>query len=289
MKVIELYHAAVRQLREAGVDDADLEASFLLGHILDCGRVELFLDRERGLDPAHAAAFTSLLNRRLRNREPLAYLIGEQEFWSRSFAVTPEVLIPRPETEQLIDAVLAKVKSGPGVPSATILELGSGSGVIPVVLALELPDAMVYSLDRSLAAIAIAARNASRHGVADRVRFINSDWYGGLRPGPFFDLVVTNPPYVARKIEATLQPEVRLHEPSLALYGGEDGTTAIIRICTGLGDFLKAGGWFFMEIGADQGDFALDCLRRAGGYDQLAVLADYAGLPRIVQARRCGS
>ncbi len=284
MKLAELYQTAVARCRAAGLAEAELEVSFLLCHLLGASRAQLFLDRDRCLDPARIAAVTALLDRRLHDRVPLAYLIGEQEFWSLPFFVSSEVLIPRPETEQLIEAVLATVRRDGG--ASTILELGCGSGVIPVVLALELPAAMVYSLDRSLAAIGVAAQNAARHGVAGRVRFINSDWYGGLRPAASFDLVVTNPPYVARAVEPTLQPEVRLHEPALALYGGDDGTTAIARICAGLKEFLRPGGWFFMEIGADQGDYALGLLQRLGGYHELAVLTDYAGLPRIVRARR---
>lgn len=287
MKVSELYQSAVRRLVEAGINDAELEASFLLCHLLGCGRAQLFLDRERALSPALVAQCESLLARRLA-REPLAYLLGEQEFWSLPFHVTPDVLIPRPETEQLLETVLATVRDPRNCPPRMILEMGSGSGVIPIVLALELPAAMVYSLDRSRGALAVASRNARRHGVAERIGFINSDWYGGLAAESSFDLVVTNPPYVAGSIRATLQPEVRLHEPELALFGGQDGTRDIDIIVGGLGRVLKAGGWFFMEIGADQGDYCLRRLREAGGFGSLAVHRDYAGLPRIVQARRLG-
>ncbi|MDH4320600.1 MAG: peptide chain release factor N(5)-glutamine methyltransferase [Desulfobulbaceae bacterium] len=287
MKVCELYQSAVRRLVEAAISDAELEASFLLGHLLGCGRAQLFLDRERTLSPALVAEFESLLARRLA-REPLAYLLGEQEFWSLTFHVTPDVLIPRPETEQLLETVLATVRDPRHPPPQMILEMGSGSGVIPIVLALELPAAMVYSLDRSRGALAVASRNARRHRVAERIRFINSDWYGGLASEPCFDLVVTNPPYVAGSVRATLQPEVRLHEPELALFGGEDGIRDLDSIISGLGRVLKAGGWFFMEIGADQGDYCLQRLQQVGGFESLAVHRDYAGLPRIVQARRVG-
>lgn len=285
MKVFELYQSAVQRLAEAGVSDGDLEASFLLGHLLNCSRSDLFLDRERQLSASLQEAFEALLKRRLA-REPLAYLLGEQEFWSLPFHVCADVLIPRPETEQLLETVLTTVGNGQQAPPTKILELGSGSGVIPIVLALELPTAMVYSLDRSFAALTIAAANAGRHQVADRVRFINSDWYGGVTGTPCFDLVVTNPPYVAGRIRETLQPEVRLHEPEQALFGGEEGTRDIDTIIKGLGRVLKKGGWFFMEIGADQGAYCLERLRQAGGYDALAVHDDYAGLPRIVQAQR---
>lgn len=285
MKVCELYQSAVQRLTEAGVSDGDIEASFLLGHLLGCSRPQLFLDRERQVPAPLAAEFETLLKRRLA-REPLAYLLGEQEFWSLPFHVCPDVLIPRPETEQLLETVLSTVRAPQQPSPQMILELGSGSGVIPIILALELPTAMVYSLDQSFAALTIASGNARRHQVSDRVRFINSNWYGGVADTPCFDLVVTNPPYVAGKIRETLQPEVRLHEPAQALFGGEEGTRDIDTIINGLGQVLKTGGWFFMEIGADQGEYCLQRLRQAGGFGSLAVHDDYAGLPRIVQAQR---
>ena len=285
MKVFELYQTAVQRLTEAEIDDADLEASFLLGHLLGCSRAELFLEREKTVSPSISTAFETLLNRRLA-REPLAYLIGEQEFWSLPFHVSPDVLIPRPETEQLIESVLTTTRGEGQFTPQKILELGSGSGVIPVVLALELPAAMVYSLDRSFAALTVASRNARRHKVDERVHFINSDWCSGIINEPVFDLVVTNPPYVAGKLRETLQPEVRLHEPAQALFGGDEGTRDIDAIISVLPGILKVGGWFFMEIGADQGEYCQDRLQQEEKFDRVSVLNDYAGLPRIVRAHR---
>ncbi len=286
MKVRELYQSALQRLTSVEISNSDLEASFLLCHLLNCSRAQLFLDQERELSSSFVTQFEALLQRRLAH-EPLAYLLGEEEFWSLPFYVSPDVLIPRPETEQLLETVLTTVRDLAQPSPQMVLELGSGSGVIPIVLALELPGAMVYSLDRSFAALTVASRNAKRHQVMDRVRFINSDWYGGIVKAPCFDLVVTNPPYVAGKIRETLQPEVRLHEPPQALFGGPDGTCDIDVIISNLGQVLKDGGWFFMEIGADQGAYCLERLRRAGGFSSLAVHDDYAGLPRIVQAQRC--
>ena len=285
MKVCELYQSAVQRLASVGISNSDLEASFLLGFLLNCSRTNLFLDRDKQVSSSLVEKFESLLKRRLA-REPLAYLLGEQEFWSLPFHVSPDVLIPRPETEQLLETVLTTVRDPQNSVPHKILELGSGSGVIPIILALELPTTMVYSLDQSFAALTIAIANTRRHHVTDRVRFINSDWFGGVVSKPCFDLVVTNPPYVAGKLKDTLQPEVRQHEPEQALFGGEEGTRDIDTIISGLGDVLKTGGWFFMEIGLDQGEYCLDRLRQEGGYDSLAVHNDYAGLPRIVQARR---
>ncbi|MDH3360013.1 MAG: peptide chain release factor N(5)-glutamine methyltransferase [Desulfobulbaceae bacterium] len=285
MKVSELYQSAAERLTKAEISDADLEATFLLGHLLGCSRSQLFLEREQEVPPSLATEFENLLKRRLA-REPLAYLLKEQEFWSLPFHVCPDVLIPRPETEQLLETVLSTIRTSKHSAPERILELGSGSGVIPIILALELPEAMVYSLDQSFAALTVANGNAQRHKVTDRVRFINSNWYGGIANEPCFDLVVTNPPYVAGKIRETLQPEVRLHEPEQALFGGEEGTRDLDVIINGLGRVLKKDGWFFMEIGADQGEYCLKRLRQEGGFTSLAVHNDYAGLPRIVQAQR---
>lgn len=287
MKVSELYQSAVQRLIEAKINDPDLEASFLLCHLLECSRAQLFLDREQDVAADLVVQFEKLLVRRLAH-EPLAYLLGEQEFWSLPFYVSPDVLIPRPETELLLETALTKIRASQNIPVQRILDLGCGSGVIPIILALELPGTMVYSLDRSFAALIVANRNAKRHKVSERVRLVNSDWYGGLANNPCFDVVITNPPYVAGRIRETLQPEVRLHEPEQALFGGVDGTRDIDLIIDGLGSVLKSGGWFFMEIGADQGEYCLKKMEQAGGYESIAVLEDYAGLPRIVQAQRCG-
>ncbi len=283
MRIAEIYQEAVKRLAAANIPDAHIDAALLLCHLLKCNRAQLFLEGGQQVSPEHVVEFHQFLARRLRH-EPLAYILGEQEFWSLSFYVSPDVLIPRPETEELLELALATVRknnlSGP------ILELGTGSGVIAIVLALEIPGAMVYTLDRSLEALQVAAVNVRNHNVGDRVYLINSDWLAGIRLTPRFELIVSNPPYIAREVMHSLQPEVEAFEPHLALDGGVKGIESIERMTGNLSRILKRGGWFFMEIGSDQEEHVLNLFDSYKDYDSLKVHRDYAGHPRIFQARR---
>jgi release factor glutamine methyltransferase len=284
MKALDLYQSGVRRLSQANIDDAEIESSLLLGHLLNLSRAGVFLHDEQ-LPDSVTHDFEQYLSRRL-TREPLAYILGEQEFWSLPFYVNKDVLIPRPETELLLEIVLQVLKGEGQELSGRLLDMGTGSGVIAIVLALELPEAFVCSLDISSAAQAVARKNAARHGVLDRVSFISSDWLAGIRKMPLFDLVVTNPPYVARETFAHLQPEVSRFEPRLALDGGQGGGEVIGRFAGEVAAVLKPGGRFFMEIGADQSHFVMDLFSSFSEFDGLTVYEDYAGLPRIFHARR---
>jgi release factor glutamine methyltransferase len=285
MKALHLYQLGAQRLRQAGIEDAELEASLLVGHLLHLSRARVFLDEAEVADEMRQT-FEQALARRL-NREPLAYILGEQEFWSLPFCVNRDVLIPRPETELLLETALQTMRAeGRDPASVRALDMGTGSGVIAVVLALELPGAMVATLDISPAAQFVARKNAQRHGVGSQISFVVSDWLAAIRPQPFFDLVVTNPPYVAREALAGLQPEVSRFEPRLALDGGPGGGEVIRRFAGDLACVLRPAGHFFMEIGADQADFVRDLFSSFTEFTGLAVYADYAGLPRILHARR---
>lgn len=284
VKALELYQSGVSRLKEADIEDAEIESSLLLGHLLNLSRAQIFLHEEQLADSV-IQDFELYLSRRL-TREPLSYILGEQEFWSLPFYVNRDVLIPRPETELLLEIVLQVLKGEEQELSDRVLDMGTGSGVIPIVLALELPQALVCTLDISYAAQVVARKNAARHGVQDRVSFITSDWLAGIRRTPLFDLVVTNPPYVARESFESLQPEVSLFEPRLALDGGPEGKEVISRFAGDVAAVLKPGGRFFMEIGADQSHFVMDLFSSFPEFDGLTVYEDYAGLPRIFHARR---
>jgi len=287
MKTLDLYRNSLRRLKEQEVPDAEIEASLLLGHVLNLSRAQLFLS-ENDIAPNLIAAHEKLLSRRLR-REPFAYIVGEQEFWSLPFFVNKDVLIPRPETEILLEVVLQVLPGDDNVSeseSFQVLDMGTGSGVIAVVLAKELSHSRVYSLDISLNAQKIALKNAIRHDVDDRIHLINSNWLGGLRLKPFFDLIVANPPYVAHDTFPELQQEVQQYEPRIALDGGEKGMEQIHLFAPHLAAVLKPSGRFFMEIGADQGELVMDLFDSQGSFDSLAVYDDYAGLPRIFHAQR---
>ncbi len=277
--------AATALLSQAGISTAQLDAEVLLACACDVGRAALYA---RWRDPVPELAFhrfTSMLRRR-GQRDPLQYIIGHQEFWSLDFTVTSDVLIPRPETELLVELTLRKLsqpsESGARV-SARICDLGTGSGCIAVALARELPSAEVYALDISAAALAVARMNAHRHGVDARVQLILSDGFSALR-GCRFDAIVCNPPYVRSSDLANAQPELRW-EPRQALDGGASGVAVIERIVAEARGWLNDGGWLLMEIGAEQG-LEAERLAQAAQFGTVAVVPDYAGLPRVLTARR---
>lgn len=281
MKVRELYNQTVSRLRQGNILEGTLEAELLLRFFLDLSRVDLFLD-DRELSPLELEEFEALVVRRLA-REPLAYIIGEQEFWSLPFEVTPSVLIPRPETELLIEQVIKLVEEPAGF-SGNILELGVGSGIISTVLALEFPKVDVVAIDLSVEALAVAARNIKRHGVAGRVSLVNGDWLEPLCQEDNFDFIVSNPPYVAGQVRGDLQPELGF-EPDLALYAGDDGADAYQLIIPSCGDYLNSGGYVLFEIGADQEQMICDLFMATPSLDLVEIVKDYAGLPRIALAK----
>ncbi|MEW6593750.1 MAG: peptide chain release factor N(5)-glutamine methyltransferase [Thermodesulfobacteriota bacterium] len=277
-----LQHARLR-LGAAGVAEADVEAALLLGHFLRQSRAALFLHAGEEIPAAELNAAEAALTRRFA-REPLAYILGEQEFWSRTFHVTPAVLIPRPETERIIELALERCPDRHH--PYRFLDLGTGSGILAIVLACEFPAAQVVAVDRSLAALQVARGNAVRHGVARRLQFLRADWLAACTEVAVFDMVVANPPYIAAAVMETLMPEVRDFEPHGALNGGEAGMRDIAVIAGQVASVLRAGGWLLMEIGADQRELVLRCLVSLGKYDRVEVQPDYAGLPRVLVARR---
>ncbi|HIJ78840.1 MAG: peptide chain release factor N(5)-glutamine methyltransferase [Desulfobulbaceae bacterium] len=283
MIVHELLQEGVSCLRLAKIPDAEIDAALLLGRLLGMSRARLYLNARQVVSSELIDQYNSLLSRRLA-REPVAYIVGEQEFWSLSFAVSPAVLIPRPETEELIEQVLAHEKSS-GFVAGPVLDLGVGSGAITVVLARELPDRVVWGIDRSWEALLVARQNIHRHGVSANTHLVNGDWLTSLAAKRQFALVVSNPPYIADKEKASLQPEVMDFEPHLALFSGDQGLDDILILAQEVRHVLLPGGWFFMEIGESQGPAVLNIFASFADYDSLAVHKDLAGRPRIFQAR----
>lgn len=284
MRAFDLYQSGMSRLQQAEIPDAEIESSLLVGYLLNLSRTQIILHEEELTDQV-LQKFEELLLRRLR-REPLAYILEEQEFWSLPFHVNNNVLIPRPETELLLEIVIQVLKGDRGDFTGSILDMGTGSGVIPIVLALELPRAFIASLDISFEAQMLAKKNTVRHSVNGRVSFITSDWLNGIRKEPLFDAIVSNPPYVARESFSDLQPEVSQFEPRLALDGGNGGLEVINSFVDDLGLVLKPGGRFFMEFGADQADRVMDIFSGRPEFASLTIYEDYSGHPRIFHARK---
>lgn len=271
-------------LAQAGVEDSDLEAELLLRHVLGLSRSGLFLRQNEKMPPEQFARAQVLLERRCQ-REPLQHIIGSCEFWGMDFFVSPAVLIPRPETEFMLEHVLSALAKEQSRPQQA-LDLCTGSGVIAAVLAKELAETEVTASDCSFAALAVAQANLRRRQLEGRVRLLCADLLAAFRPAPLFDLIVSNPPYIKAGDIPQLQPEVRDWEPHLALSGGASGMRIIELICAQAIRLLRPGGWLFMEIGADIAAETEAALRREGVYEQVKVLPDWSGRPRVAQGRR---
>jgi release factor glutamine methyltransferase len=268
---------SVLQQRADIAEWASRDSNLLLQHAMNARREDLMAWPERTLPEEQRIAFEALLAERLR-AVPIQYLRGVQEFYGREFLVTTDVLIPRPETELLIDEVKKKIEAA---TSARILDVGTGSGAIAVTLAAELPAAHITAVDISPAALAVARKNAEKHGVADRIRFLESDLLAGVR-GEIFDCIVSNPPYIGEEERSTLHAQVREHEPSLALFDGLDGFEIYRRLIPQAWQHLRPGGFLFLEIGAR--GRALDLL--LGTWEEVSYVEDLQSLPRTAIARK---
>lgn len=264
-----------------GIDSARLDAELIVAHALGIDRVRLYMDLDRPLVDAELAKIRELVTRR-RKREPIAYIVGRREFYGRMFAVSPAVLVPRPETETLIERALEILDADATGPA---LDLGTGSGCIAVTLAAERTSLEVDATDLSDAALAVAERNASSLGVADRVRFHRGDLFGALGGPREYALIACNPPYVAETERPSLAPEIVQHEPAMAVFGGHDGLDVLRRLCAECPRWLAPGGAILVEIGLEQGRSVADLLERAG-LEGVRVHADLGGHDRVVEGRR---
>jgi len=289
------------QLREAHVPSFTLAAELLLLHILGRDRTWLYAHPEEHVSSADSERYFALIARRA-NGEPTQHLTGKQEFWGLEFEVTPDVLIPRPETEHLIEVALDRLAvrelragrrqtlTGEGLQ---IADIGTGSGCIAIALAKELPTAVIYASDISNAALAVARRNANHHAVADRIRFIECNLLDALSDSPLatrhspllFDLIASNPPYIGRREAATLMREVRDHEPEIALCGGEEGYELYAGLIARAATHLKPAGIFVLELGHNSLP-AVQPLLEAPAWTKVAVTNDLAGIPRVLAAER---
>ncbi|HEY5929444.1 MAG TPA: peptide chain release factor N(5)-glutamine methyltransferase [Burkholderiales bacterium] len=260
----------------AGADEATREAQVLLGHSLGVSRAWLTAHRDDSADSTLTTRFRMLLKQRSVG-QPVAYLTGMREFYGREFRVTPDVLIPRPDTETLVEAALARL-----APKTTLelLDLGTGSGCIAITLSLERPSTSITAVDISQSALRVARENAQALGA--RIEFLQGVWFGPLG-GRQFDLVVSNPPYIAADDPHLQRGDLRF-EPAMALAAGMDGLDEIRRIVSGAAAYLKPGGWLLFEHGHDQAGACRDLLDSAG-FGKLVSLPDLAGIPRVAGGR----
>ncbi len=280
-------------LKRQGTDSPRLDAEILLAHARGCKRIELYTSFDSLADETTRETFRELVRRRAEGT-PVAYLVGHKEFYSLSFRVTPDVLIPRPETEllvvRLLDLVKQRPAGAPGTPPApppAIADVGTGSGIIAIAVAKHVPAARITALDISPAALAVARENAAAHGVAERIDFFENDLLAAVAGG-HFDFIVSNPPYVSEAEFAKLAPTVKNFEPRQALVAGPTGTEVIARLAPQAAERLKPGGWLLLEVSPMIEPAVRQILEADSRWQIEPTIKDLAGLPRIVQARRRG-
>jgi release factor glutamine methyltransferase len=281
---IHLQVAAARQrLRDAGISqtESDLDARLLAQHVLGWTTERFFTDAHAAEPEGFTPQYENLIARRV-TREPLAYIVGRREFWGLELEVSPDVLIPRPATELIVEAMLElfRDRSAP----VSIADVCTGCGCVAVALAHERPAATIVATDISRAALEVARRNAARHGVANRVTFRTGDLLDGVDGA--FDAIVANPPYVVDRAGPALQPEVRNHEPAVALYGGVEGFDLVTRLVSQAPSRLRSGGYLIFEFGLGQDVEVEDLLAATPALTLLALRRDLQGIARTAIAQR---
>jgi len=279
----------IARLEAVSVPSAALAAELLLLHLLGRDRAWLYAHPEHTLSSEVLVRYEELLKRRAEG-VPVQYLTGRQEFWGLEFEVNPSVLIPRPETEHLIEVALERLAARRSEP-LRIADAGTGSGCIAVALARELPQARIVATDVSVAALEVARRNAARHGVAERIEFAQMNWLETYLSAPDsevaqFDLIVSNPPYIGRADAGELQREVREHEPAEALFCGPSGFDAYPPLLAQAAKLLRHGGVFVVELGYGSAGHVRALMAAQPGWTNVAITNDLAGIPRVLAAER---
>ena len=282
MSIHELVQGARERFVNAGISAslAALDAEVLARQVLGWDRARFLTDRNEKATSVFLLNYEPLVARRER-REPVSYILGAREFWGLDFEVGPDVLIPRPETEMIIEETLAVVGRN-GTPR--IVDVGTGSGCIAIALAREIPGARVTASDVSAEALAVARRNATRHGVVDRMMFVETSFLDGIEEG--VDVIVSNPPYVPSISRPGLTPEVRDYEPRVAVFSGEDGLDGLRSVLEGAASKLTPGGLLVMEFGCGQDDCVTSLVQGVAGLVLVKIRHDLQDIPRTVICRR---
>ncbi|MHB8286152.1 MAG: peptide chain release factor N(5)-glutamine methyltransferase [Caulobacteraceae bacterium] len=280
MTLVQAWTTSRKRLNTAGVDSPAIDARLLVEAAADATRADLIADPYRPLSEAQAALLEDYVRRR-EQREPISHILGRKGFWKIMLSVTSDVLTPRPETEVVVDYALRAFEEH---QAFSMLDLGVGSGAIALAILSERPAGKGLGIDISEDALAVARENAANLGLNTHLALMRGDWTAGLQDNGF-DLVVANPPYIATDVIPTLDPEVRDHEPMLALHGGADGLDAYRLLAPEILRVLKPGGLFLVEIGYDQAEAVEDFFKNAGA-DAVSTLRDLSDLDRVVQGRK---
>jgi release factor glutamine methyltransferase len=278
MTLKEVYSFGKDKIKAAGIGNPALEASLIISKVFGIDKIDIYTQPEIEIDGESIKEIEKIIERRL-GREPIGYILGETEFYSRKFSVGSEVLIPRPETERLVEEALDIIGN---VSSPLVVDVGTGSGCIAITIGSERSDSMIVASDISFDAILVAKENAERLDVHN-ITFVHSDFLNFAKERSF-DAVVSNPPYISETEICELEPDIRDFEPIVALHGGADGLDCIRRVAAGAMSVLKNGGWCIMEIGATQNKEAMGILG-AFGYRDISFSEDLSGIKRVIKGR----
>lgn len=288
--VIKAIYWAEAYLKRFNISNAKIDAEYLLSSILKCKRQELYLNPDRPLTNIEINTFKTFIQRRSK-REPLQYIIGEEEFRGLVFKVTRDVLIPRPETELLIEEavkIIERQRAKGKRQKVNIIDLCTGSGCIAVSIAKEIDNCKVYATDISEKALAAAKENAKKHGVENKIIFLQGSFFEPLKGKGLedkIDILLSNPPYVSKKDMGKLQPEIKEYEPSLALYGGEDGLDSYRTIIPEALNYLKKAGHLLLEIGYGQAEGVKELFAQYPAYGKIEIINDLSEIERVVKAK----
>lgn len=278
--ILDLLNWTTPYFKTHHIDSPRTTAEVLLAHSLNLRRIDLYLQYDRPLSQPELKRFKKKIQRRI-NREPVAYIVGVKEFWSLELDVTRDVLIPRPETECLVEKALELLPETDASPKR-ILDLGTGSGAITLALASQRPFHLYFATDVSRRAIALAKKNGDRHFQDRRLHFLAGNWYAAIKKIPLFHMILANPPYIPTGEISGLAPEIRLYEPVTALDGNADGMGCLEHIITQAPEHLLPGGHLLLEMGHDQRERVQETAERYGGFEQIVFSKDYSGYDRVV-------
>ncbi len=288
--ILKLLKWTTSYFKSHDIDSPRATAEILLAHILKLKRIDLYLRHDQPLISDELLQFKAFIKRRIK-REPVAYIVGVKEFWSMDFAVTEDVLIPRPETECLVETSLGLLpedsNSDPNNPPMRILELGTGSGAVILALASTETKHLFFASDLSIKAVLIAKQNAKHHGLDKTVNFFCADWFTPLKVVRHqFDMIISNPPYIPTQVVSQLQPEISKYEPISALDGNEDGLRCFRHIINNAHVYLNRQGSLVLEIGHNQKNEVQKIAEKCGNYKNIVFTKDYSGYHRVVQMHK---